>query len=289
MIAAAQTVGLVGESGCGKSSLARALVGLLPITTGSVILAGCDISRVQGKTRREMRRKIQLVFQDPVASLNPRWSVAGVLTEALNVGGIADGREGEERVAQLLRQVGLPAEVGARFPHELSGGQRQRVAIARAVAVEPLVLIADEPTSALDVPVQARILELIRTLQQGQGLAVLLISHDLHLVAKTCQRIMVMYLGLIVESYAVSRGQQPRHPYARLLTAATPGLTGPAVEDIPQASGVEVPDLRSPPAGCPFAPRCPRRKSACSSDLPPLIEVAPGHWLRCPVVQGVVD
>jgi oligopeptide transport system ATP-binding protein len=285
-IGAGQTVGLVGESGCGKSSLARALVGLLPVAAGAVILAGREISNLQGAALRESRRKIQMIFQDPAASLNPRRTVASVLSEALATSGVPKGRQRHDRVEQLLRVAGLPVQVGARYPHELSGGQRQRVAIARAVAVEPLVLIADEPTSALDIPVQARILELIRTLQQKQGMAMLLISHDLHLVGKTCQRIMVMYMGHIVESYAVNNGQQPLHPYSCLLAAATPGLTKRPAGGIAREALGEIPSLLSPPTGCPFAPRCIRRKSTCTSDLPALTEIRPGHWLRCPVVQA---
>lgn len=280
-----QTVGLVGESGCGKSSLARAVVGLLPIASGSVFLAGSDLARLQGRARRHVRRQIQLIFQDPVGSLNPRLTVAATLSEALGAGGVPGGQQRQEGISRLLQLVGLPAEVGARHPHALSGGQRQRVAIARAVAVEPRVLIADEPTSALDVPVQARILELLRRLQRERGMALLLISHDLHLVSKTCQRLMVMYLGHIVESYSVASGQHPQHPYSRLLIAATPALgRAPNGGQAPAATG-EVPSLSAPPAGCPFLSRCPYRKSSCSSDLPDLTEVVPGHWLRCPVVK----
>ncbi len=283
-LAAGQTVGLVGESGCGKSTLARSIVGLLPMAAGAIQLAGQEWQRVRGRSRRELRRQIQLVFQDPSGSLNPRLTVGAALGEAVGAGRRITRKERRQRVAALLGEVGLTAEVGPRYPHELSGGQRQRVAIARALAVDPLVLVADEPTSALDVPVQARILALLAQIQRERGMAILLISHDLHLVRKICQRLLVMYLGRIVESMSVEEGHSPRHPYSEQLAAVTPSLATGLRGQPPLVIQGDVPSLLQPPRGCPFAPRCPRRKSSCLMELPSLREAGSGHWVRCPVV-----
>ena len=283
-LATGQTVGLVGESGCGKSTLARAIVGLLPVEAGTIHLADQEFQSSHGRSRRDLRRQIQLVFQDPGSSLNPRLTVATAIGEAVVAGRRIGRNERQQRVVALLGEVGLSTEIGHRYPHELSGGQRQRVAIARALAVDPLVLVADEPTSALDVPVQARVLALLAQIQRERGMALLLISHDLHLVHKICQRMLVMYLGRIVESLSVEEGHHPRHPYSEQLAAATPSLAAGLRGQPPQVMPGDVPSLLRPPRGCSFAPRCRLRKSSCQMELPSLHEAGSGHWVRCPVV-----
>jgi oligopeptide/dipeptide ABC transporter ATP-binding protein len=283
-LAAAETLGLVGESGCGKSTLARAIAGLIPITSGRIELEGVDLVSLRGAELRRARRRVQLVFQDPARSLDPRQTVAAVLAESLAVAGRPGGAEREEEAIRLLAEVGLDATLAPCYPHELSGGQRQRVAVARALAVGPRVLIADEPTSALDVPVQARVLNLLRALQQRHGLALLLISHDLHLVRSVCHRLAVMYLGRIVEELPVDPAHEPRHPYSQALATATPSLrAGLAGEELQVPQG-EPPSFLTPPTGCPYHPRCPLCEAACLEALPPLLEAAPDHRLRCPVV-----
>jgi oligopeptide/dipeptide ABC transporter ATP-binding protein len=282
-------LGLVGESGCGKSSLARAIVGLLPVARGFVRIGGNELTALRGGDFRRARRAIQLVFQDPYGSLNPRLTAGNCLAEAVAVGRSLTARERSDSVVALLAEVGLAPEIIHSYPHELSGGQRQRVAIARALAVDPLVLVADEPTSALDVPVQARILNLLGEIQQRRGMAILMISHDLHLVNKVCQRVAVMYLGRIVEQFPIRQDVQPLHPYPVALAAATPSLRkGLAGEQTTVPVG-EVPSLVNPPPGCPFEPRCVVRKPACKQALPPLQEVGAGRQVRCPVVLQAGD
>ncbi len=284
-LAAGETLGLVGESGCGKSTLARAVAGLLPVASGRIELDGVDLVSLRGAALRRARRRVQLVFQDPARSLDPRQTVAAVLAESLAAAGRPGGAERDAEALRLLAEVGLDASLAPCYPHELSGGQRQRVAVARALAVRPRVLIADEPTSALDVPVQARVLNLLRGLQQRHGLGLLLISHDLHLVRSVCHRLAVMYLGRVVEELPVDPSRQPRHPYSRALAAATPSLRAGLAGTAPQVPGGEPPSFLDPPTGCPYHPRCPQREAGCLEALPPLLEAGPDHRLRCPVVQ----
>ena len=283
-LAAGETVGLVGESGCGKSSLARAVAGLGPVSGGTVRVAGQELTALRGRDLRRARRAIQMVFQDPHASLNPRLTVEATLGEAVSAGCQLSRGKRTRRVERLLHEVGLTARLRFAYPHELSGGQRQRVSIARALAASPSVIVADEPTSALDVPVQARILNLLRHVQQLHGLAILLISHDLHLIRRVSRRVTVMYLGHVVEVFRVDSARAPLHPYARALVEAAPslrdGLAGrPAL--IPEG---EAPSLLEPPAGCPYHPRCPLRRRACTTALPVLQMAGPEHLVRCPFV-----
>jgi len=297
---AGETVGLVGETGCGKTTLARALVRLLEPTAGTLHLQDSDLLALRGASLRRARRRIQMVFQDPGGSLNPRLKVAATLGEAVAVVAPRSGRtERWRRVVDLLAEVGLAAEIAQRYVHEMSGGQRQRVAIARALALEPQVLIADEPTSALDAPVRVRLLRLLADIQRRRGLALLLISHDLDLLERFCHRIAVMYLGRIVECLPVGLGvTAPQHPYTRALLAATPslaaaGAAGPltgrtvrslAADESPMTvADAPPPSFLAPPAGCPYHPRCRLANEACRRTLPDLVRVAPDHELRCPV------
>jgi len=267
-----EVLGLVGESGCGKSTLARCLLRLQPRDAGQVRWGGVPAGRL---SRRELGRAVQLIFQDPHASLDPRLTVGEALAEPLLIHRLARGRaEREQRIARLLAQVGLPAELSARYPHELSGGQRQRVGIARALAVAPRLIIADEPVSALDLSVQAQIVNLLGALQREAGVAYLLISHDLRLVRHLCQRVAVMYLGRIVEEGpAEAVCDAPRHPYTRALLQAVP-VPDPALRRQQHPLAGEVPSPSLELAGCPFRPRCPlyaeRQGVACTRSLPQL-------------------
>jgi peptide/nickel transport system ATP-binding protein len=249
------TVGLVGESGSGKSTLARAIVHLTRPAGGRILLDGADVTRARGEQLRALRRRAQMVFQDPSASLDPRMTAAASVSEAITTHHTLRGRELSAEVARLFDLVGLSEDIAARYPHEVSGGQRQRVAIARALAVRPEILILDEVTSALDVSVQATILNLLRALQSRLGLTYLFISHNLATVRYMSDRIAVMYLGRIVEEApAETFFARPRHPYARLLIDAVPRAGAPLA--VPATIG-EPPDPRSPPGGCRFHPRCP--------------------------------
>jgi peptide/nickel transport system ATP-binding protein len=304
---AGSMLGLVGESGCGKSTLGRAVAGLLPAAAGEIHVSGREITRLRSAELRAARRSVQLVFQDPQGSLNPRLQVAKVLREALDAGGRGRARDGgsgtesageeegrgrqsEASLDRLLAEVGLDRTVLAAYPHELSGGQRQRVAIARALAVQPRVLVADEPTSALDVPVQSRILNLLRRVQVQRSLGILLISHDLPLVRRTCRQVAVMYLGRIVEVLPDADVARAKHPYTRALAAAAPSLlAGLAPDERTDRARYllrdEPPSFLYPPTGCPYHPRCPLAVEACRRELPALAPGAgPGHRVRCPIV-----
>jgi oligopeptide/dipeptide ABC transporter ATP-binding protein len=272
---AGQALGIAGESGCGKTTLARVLSRHLVPVAGSVELAGEDFLAARGDCLRKRRRLVQLLFQDPAGSLNPRQLVGDLVREA------ADTRH-EDLAAALLAEVGLPPEMEFRYPHELSGGQRQRVALARCLAAEPRVLIADEPTSALDVDSRNRILTLLRRAREKRGLALMVISHDLPILHAVCDRVAIMYRGMVVESYPVGDRVTALHPYTQALTAASPGFLKRNPRwwvDTGQVSGDVLPYS---PSGCPLVGRCPLQKSHCSKELPSLQEVGPGHFLRCP-------
>jgi oligopeptide/dipeptide ABC transporter ATP-binding protein len=275
-----ETLGLVGESGCGKSTLARLVVRLAEPTSGSIRVGGEDALVLRGAALRRWRRRVQIVFQDPYGSLNPRLTVGAAIREVLEVHGIARGRAAVERVNALLEQVGLAAVQGRVYPHELSGGQRQRVGIARALAAEPEILVLDEPVSALDVSVQAQILNLLRDLQARLGLTLLFISHDLRVVRLLCQRVDVMYLGRVVESGpAVEMFRDPRHPYTWALLRAVPHPV-PGARPAATLTG-EPPSPIHIPSGCRFHPRCAIRIPGCDVDAPDLVEWVPQHWAAC--------
>jgi peptide/nickel transport system ATP-binding protein len=278
-----ETLGLVGESGCGKSTLGRCLMRLTPLSGGTVEIEGRDISSLSARQLRPIRRQMQMVFQDPYSSLNPRQRVRDIVALPLRVHRTGSRREVAARVGELLELVGLRPEHADRFPHEFSGGQRQRIGIARALALEPRLLIADEPVSALDVSVQAQVVNLLAGLRDELGLACLLIAHDLSVVRQVSDRIAVMYLGRVVEVGAAEAViARPAHPYAEALVSAVP------VPDPERAARREriilsgdVPSPASPPSGCHFHPRCRYATDRCRTEDPALREVAPGRLAAC--------
>jgi oligopeptide transport system ATP-binding protein len=278
-----ETLGLVGESGSGKSTLARSLLRLIEPTGGEVLYRGQDIMRLQGNALRAVRRHVQMVFQDPYSSLNPRMRVGTIVREPLDIFHVGTTSERRSRVAEVLERVGLNGSYAERYPHELSGGQRQRVGIAAALALEPSVIVADEPTSALDVSVQAQILNLLSRLQTELRLSMLFISHNLATVEHVSDRIAVMYLGRIVETAPKSRlFKSPQHPYTRALLASVPVPdTRQAYQPVPVRG--EMPSPLDPPAGCPFHPRCPEAVDACTHVVPQLQEYSPGCAVACHV------
>ena len=284
-----QTVGLVGESGCGKSTFGRAVLRLTDVTEGEVLFGGVDLAQLKGEELRRRRRSMQMVFQDPMASLNPRQSVETIITEPLRAHGIAFERR--NRVRELLELVGLPASAASRYPHEFSGGQRQRIGIARAVALEPELVIADEPVSALDVSIQAQVLNLLEELQERLGLTYVVIAHDLAVVHHVSDEVAVMYLGSIVEQApSDALYAQPLHPYTISLMSAVP-VPDPVVEDRRERillSG-DLPSPANPPAGCRFHTRCPfRQETRCDDERPELREVQPGHKAACHYAEEIL-
>ena len=282
-LAAGETLALVGESGCGKTTTGRAILRLIEPTSGEISFDGNDVRALRGETLRKLRRRMQIVFQDPYGSLNPRMTVGAAIKEGLIVHDLARGAEADRRVARLLDEVGLRAEYANRYPHEFSGGQRQRIGIARALAVEPSFIVCDEPVSALDVSVQAQVVNLLRDLQRDRGLAYLFIAHDLAVVAHMADRVAVMYLGRIVE--LASRAQlfaTPRMPYTKALLSAVP-VPDPTTNRQRILLPGEPPSPANPPSGCVFHPRCPHplKDAACARIVPPLEEKAPGHFVAC--------
>ena len=283
------TLGLVGESGSGKSTTARAILRLVPATSGSVTLAGSPIFSLNPRELRAARRKMQMIFQDPYASLSPRRTVLDIVAEPLFTHDSIESRAGAEaEVTRLLATVGLEETYLRRYPHELSGGQRQRVGIARAIALKPDLIVADEPVSALDVSIQAQILNLLVALQRDLGLTYLFIAHDLAVVRHLSNEIAVMYLGRIVERARTDDlFREPLHPYTQALLSAIP-IPDPAKERARRRIVLEgeVPSPEDPPAGCPFHTRCPYVMDRCRTETPPLIERAPGHLAACHLLEG---
>jgi peptide/nickel transport system ATP-binding protein len=285
------TYGLVGESGCGKSTLGRALLRLVEPTAGSITIDGVDLLALKGEALRRQRRTMQMVFQDPLSSLDPRQNVESILAEPLQTHGIVSGAAARQaRVKELLDTVGLPASAVSRYPHEFSGGQRQRIGIARAIALEPDLIVADEPVSALDVSIQAQIVNLLEELQDRLGLTYLVIAHDLAVVRHISDVIGVMYQGVVVEQTASRRlYTEPLHPYTRALMSAVP-IPDPDLEDSRQRillSG-DLPSPANPPSGCRFRTRCPWvQGTRCADEVPLLREVKPGHVVACHYAEQV--
>jgi oligopeptide/dipeptide ABC transporter ATP-binding protein len=276
-----ETLAIVGESGCGKSTVGRLIMRLIEPTAGRVLIDGTDIATIPEKSVRAYRRRVQLIFQDPYASLNPRMTIGQILAEPLMLHRIVPPRKRRERVAELLARVGLQPQYAARYPHEFSGGQRQRIVIARALAVEPTMIICDEPVSALDVSIRAQILNLLTELQGRLGVAYIFISHDLGVVKHISDRIAVMYLGRIVETGAADEVfTNPRHPYTRALLSAIP-VASPEVRRERRILQGDVPSPIHPPPGCHLHTRCPYAQDVCRVDRPPLYEAGPGHRSAC--------
>jgi len=285
-----ESVGLVGESGCGKTSLGKAVIGLNPVAGGSISFDGKAIAEYSGRGEASFRRRVQMIFQDPFDSLNPRMMVGDAVGEVLRVHklGYEKGARGRERdgqiaetVEELFRKVGLEREHTARYPHEFSGGQRQRVGIARAIALGPELIIADEPVSALDVSVQVQILNLMREIKKSMGLAYLFVAHDLAVVRYMCDRVMVMYLGKIMEEAPAEEiFTSPAHPYTEALLSAVPDIERRPDEERLRLKG-DVPSPLEDIRGCPFHPRCHRAKDICSKESPAFCEVGKGHYSAC--------
>jgi oligopeptide/dipeptide ABC transporter ATP-binding protein len=275
-----EAVGIVGESGCGKSTLGRLLLGLMRPTAGRVLFEGRDLAQLGGGVMRATRRKMQMIFQDPFSSLDPRRPIGGQIADGLAVHGIVPSVERDAEVARLLAQVGLDAAHAGRLPHAFSGGQRQRIAIARALATRPDFIVADEPVSALDVSIQAHIVNLLADLRASLGLSLLFISHDLHVVRHLCDRVVVMYLGQIVEEGpAAELFRAPAHPYTRALLDATPSLRRPRNNE--SMLSADMPSPLDPSSGCSFRTRCPIAISACTATMPKLTGDAGGRRVAC--------
>ncbi len=283
-----ETVGLVGESGCGKSTLGRTVLRLYEPTAGSILFDGVDLTRLSQRALRPMRRNMQMIFQDPYASLNPRMSVGAAIAEPLEIHELENTREAREaRVQELLARVGLRGDAAKRYPHEFSGGQRQRIGIARALACKPQFIVCDEPISALDVSIQAQIVNLLEDLQTADSLTYLFISHDLKIVQHICDRVAVMYLGRIVElAEAKALYRTPKHPYTQALLSAVPRIDPKTRRDRIILQG-DVPSPLAPPPGCSFHPRCPvkDKPQACFKELPRLRVLSNGSQAACHVAE----
>ena len=276
-----ETLGLVGESGCGKTTLGRTLLRLIEPTEGSIHFEGTEITRLPREQMRRLRRQMQMIFQDPYSSLNPRMTAGAMIEEGLIIHRLGSRVERKKRVAELLDVVGLSPKVTGKYPHEFSGGQRQRIGIARALALLPKLIVADEPVSALDVSIQAQILNLLIELQESFSLTYLFISHDLRVVEHVSDRVAVMYLGRIIElAPARLLYGNPSHPYTQALLASVP-VPDPTRKSLKASVPGDVPSPVSPPSGCYFHPRCPHCMEVCRREFPALHEVEPGHFVAC--------
>ena len=281
-----EVVGLVGETGSGKTTLGKAIVRLVNPTGGQIIYDGVDIASLDGPALRKYRGRLQMIFQDPYDSINPRMSVFDIVSEGLLINRIASGKELEDRVMRSLEDVRLlpPEEFASRYPHELSGGQRQRVAIARALAMRPEFIVADEPVSMLDVSIRGEVLNVMLDLREKYGISFLFITHDLAIAKHMSDRIAVMYLGRLVEvADSEELVRNPLHPYTQALLAAVP-IPDPTAPKVEVKAKGELPSPLRPPPGCPFHPRCPYAFDRCRTEVPRLREVSPGHWVACHLV-----
>ena len=284
-----ETLGLVGESGCGKTTAGRSILRLIEPTDGKVFFDGAVVLALGRGELRAIRRQMQIIFQDPYSSLNPRMTVGGMLSEALKIHKLASGQNLRTRVDELLEIVGLRPDYARRYPHEFSGGQRQRIGIARALAVEPRFIVADEPVSALDVSIQAQIINLLQDLQARFGLTFLFVAHDLSVVKHISNRVAVMYLGRIVEiTESQTLYANPQHPYTKALLSAVP-IADPRVKRQRTVLTGDVPSPANVPSGCPFHPRCPEREAACSRIVPQLLKTESGHSVACILKTGQKD
>jgi oligopeptide/dipeptide ABC transporter ATP-binding protein len=282
-VARGETLGVVGESGCGKTTTGRTILRLIEPTSGEINFEGRDVKSMGTSELRALRREMQIIFQDPVSSLNPRMTVGAIIREGLTIHKLAEGAAADARVRQLLQEVGLRPEYSNRYPHEFSGGQRQRIGIARALSVEPKFIVCDEPVSALDVSVQAQVINLLEDLQRDHDLTYMFIAHDLSVVEHIADRVAVMYLGKIVElATAEDLYREPMMPYTQALLSAVPVADPHARKERIILQG-DVPSPAHPPSGCVFHPRChhPAKDAACASIVPPLEEKAPGHFAAC--------
>ena len=283
------TLGLVGESGCGKSTVGKAILRLVPLTSGVVRFDDIELSTLEGEALRTARRNVQMIFQDPYASLDPRQNVESILAEPVRTHGLRTGDKIGTRVRELLDSVGLPRSAAGRYPHEFSGGQRQRIGIARALAAEPKLIIADEPVSALDVSIQAQVVNLLADLQEQLGLTYLFISHDLAIVRHIADDVAVMYLGGIVETTSAEQlYTTPLHPYTLALLSAVP-VPDPLIEDTRQRTVLQgdLPSPANPPSGCRFHTRCIYVQDRCTAERPALREVEPGHFAACHFAEEI--
>ncbi len=284
-----ETYGLVGESGCGKSTAGMTILNMLKPTGGTVLFKGQDVFAMSKEQMRNLRKEMQIIFQDPYSSLNPRMSVGEAIGEALEVHGIARGRQRREKVETILKVCGLDTYHYRRYPHEFSGGQRQRVGIARALVLEPQFIVADEPISALDVSIQSQIINLLEELQDKFGLTYLFISHDLSVVKHIADRVGVMYLGILMEEAPKKDFyQNPRHPYTRALLSAVP-VMDPTIRKERIILKGDIPSPANPPAGCRFHTRCPQVMDICREMIPEFKEVSKGHRVACHLVHGVAN
>ena len=282
VIAQGETLGLVGESGSGKSTIGRSLLRLIDASSGQVLYRGEDLGQASGSRMRALRSKLQMIFQDPYASLNPKMRIQDILGEALHVHGLAKGKAArDQRIAELLELVGLRPEHASRYPHEFSGGQRQRIGVARALAVEPEFIVADEPLSALDVSIQSQVVNLLCDLRDRLSLTMLFISHDLDVVEYLCDRVVVLYLGRVMEvAPTAALFSQPLHPYTQALLAASP-KPDPTQKTVYVPLKGDMPSPVNPPSGCVFRTRCPHALEACALTVPPLVDMGGGRLKAC--------